>query len=99
MEYGTADGGTIKNLGERCVVFDTEDGQTAGMRLQVGDKITKPLGAISRIVDKGNRVVFESGYGYIENDKSGERTYMEEKEGLYMVKLWVPRDQEGFTRR
>ena len=44
----------------------------------------------------GNTVVFKKGYGCMEEDTTGERISMEEKEGMYVVRLWVPRCQAFF---
>ena len=97
--YGTADGGTITNLGERLLVMDLQEGQTRGMQFQVGDKCTKPLGAVSRIVDKGNRVVFEDTHGYIENKATFEKTFFERKDDVYVLNALVRPFNEGFRRQ
>ena len=98
-QYGTADGGIITNLGERTLVMDLQEGSTKGMLFQVGDKVTKPLGAVSRIADKGNRVVFEAGYGFIESVTSGDRTYFERKEDVYTLEALVRPHTASFRRQ
>lgn len=72
---------------------------TAGMQFQVGDKITKPLGAVSRITDKGNRVVFEQSYGYIENTTTGECRYFDREEDVYVLNALVRPYHELFVRQ
>ena len=98
-QYGTADGGVITNLGERTLVMDLQSGATRGMLFQVGDKVTKPLGAVSRIADKGNRVIFEAGYGFIENVKTLDRTYFDRKEDVYSLEAYVRPHAASFRRQ
>ena len=97
-EYGTADGGTIVNLGERLLIMDLKDGTTKGMQFQVGDKCTKALGAVSRIADKGNRVVFEASYGFIQGKQTGECTYFERKDDVYVLETIVRPHNDLFRR-
>ena len=98
-QYGTADGGVITNLGERTLVMDLQGGTTRGMLFQVGDKVTKPLGAVSRIADRGNRVVFEAGYGFIENIKTHDRTYFQRKDDVYSLEALVRPHSANFRRQ
>ena len=37
----------------------------------------------------GNRVIFDSDGSYIENKASGEKTWLKEKGGMYVLRLWV----------
>ena len=98
-QYGTADGGVITNLGERTLVMDLQSGMTRGMLFQVGDKVTKPLGAVSRIADKGNRLIFEAGYGFIENIATFDRTYFDRKDDVYALEAFVRPHAAGFRRQ
>ena len=61
-----------------------------GMSIQVAD-VTKLLAAVSQICDAGNRVVFDSEGSYIENKVSGDITWLREKNGMYVLTLWVRR--------
>ena len=56
-------------------------------------EVNKALLSVSKIVNAGNRVVFDSDGSYIEHKTSGEWMPFEERKGLYTLKLWVPRDQ------
>ena len=49
--------------------------------------------SVSKIVQAGNRVVFEAGGSYIEHKLTGEVTPLVEQRGLYKLKMWVPKDQ------
>ncbi len=90
VEYEVANGVTIPNLGEKCFVAVSEDGQRRKMKAQVC-AVNKALLSVSRIVQAGNRVVFEQNGSYVEDLHSGEKMYMVEKGGMYMLKMWVER--------
>ena len=53
----------------------------------------KSLLSVSRMVQAGNRVVFEQNGSYVEDLHSGEKMYMYEKGGMYMLKMRV---ENGF---
>ena len=61
-----ASGGRMPNLGEKHVKFRTGEGLGSSVLFQVTDA-RKPLASVSKIVKKGNRVVFGSDRSYIEN--------------------------------
>jgi hypothetical protein len=86
----------MENEGEKRFVALTEEGEVKGVVGQVCG-VNQRLLSVKRVTAAGNTVVFKKGYGWIENDKSKERTWMQERDGMYVVKLWVPRDQGGFT--
>ena len=98
VKYEVANGETIDNEGEKRFYAVTEDGEARRIVAQVCD-VNKPLLSVRRALEGGNRVVFEKGASYIENTATGKVTWMEEKEGMYVVRLWVPRDQAGFARQ
>ena len=52
---------------------------------------------VRRVVGEGGTVVFKKGYGWITDGNTGERIWMTEKEGMYMVKLWV--QKKSFQRQ
>ena len=58
--------------------------------------ITRPLGSVSKLVRKHNRVVFDDDGSYIENKASGEKVPLREEQGLYFLDIWVeiPADME-----
>jgi lysophospholipid acyltransferase (LPLAT)-like uncharacterized protein len=92
VEYEVASGTTIPNLGEKCFIAVAEEGQRRKMRAQVC-AVNKALLSVSRMVQAGNRVVFEQNGSYVEDLHSGEKMYMYEKGGMYMLKMWV---EKGF---
>ena len=65
----------------------------AGMVIQVCE-VNQGLLSVSKATATGNRVVFDSAGSYIENKSSGERSWLQEKNGMYMLRLWVKK--EGF---
>ena len=51
--------------------------------------VTKNLLGVNGMTKNGHRVVFDDGGSYIEDIASGERSWMHEVNGMYMLKLWV----------
>ena len=58
--------------------------------MQVAE-VTTPLGSVRAFVRAGNRVVFDEEESYIENKATGVRTDIEDRNGVYMFDLWIPR--------
>ena len=56
--------------------------------MQITD-VMKPLASVGQICEAGNRVVFESGGGYVENLKTGVKTSMRKAGKGYKLDLWV----------
>eukprot|EP00974_Lingulodinium_polyedra_P028227 2724474-Lingulodinium_polyedra.AAC.1 len=61
------------------------------MKFQVAP-VNKPLGSVRRIVQQGNKVVFsDDGEGsYIEHRATGQRTALTERNGVYVLNVWMP---------
>ena len=55
--------------------------------------VNKALLSVPRTVKAGNRVVFDSEGSYIEHKTTGEWEPLEEKGGIYTLKVRVPREQ------
>ena len=104
LKYTAAGGHKIDNLGmQRPYVF-LLDGSKHIMSFQVAG-VSKALGAVSRIVGAGNRVVFDdpSTVGsYIENKETGKQTPRRQHNGVYYLDAWVKPgcglDNQDFTR-
>ena len=61
-------------------------------------EVDKPLLSVAQIVHMGGKVVFSPEASYIEcKAKSGSvrRDNLVFKDGLYVLKLWVPRKQDA----
>ena len=92
IKYEVADGTYIENLGEKTFTAYTDVGHEHYLTAQVTD-VNKALLSVSKLVDKGCRVVFDGADSYIENKTSGDWSPLEEKNGMYVQKLWVPKEQ------
>ena len=90
VKYEGADGSQIPHLGEKEFEAYTEAGLWRNMTAQVTE-VNKALLSVSRMVKAGNRVVFDEAGSYIENKVSGQKTWLEERNGMYILKLWVQR--------
>ena len=71
--------------------------------------VSKALGAVSRIVGAGNRVVFDDPTtvgSYIENKTTMKQTPLRQHNGVYYLDVWIKpghgfdndRNDQGFTR-
>ena len=90
VEYEVANGTRIPNEGEKRFTAVTGQSQEKKLVVQVCD-VNQGLLSVSKATAANNRVVFDSDGSYIENKESGEVTWLEEKKGMYMLKLWVKR--------
>ena len=57
--------------------------------------MTKALLSVHRVVQAGDRVVFAASGSYVKDEHTGETMALEEKGGMYMLKLWVK--AQGFS--
>ena len=73
VKYLTANGSLMSNKGEKDVKVRTKERHKCVMKMQVTD-VQKPLMSVSRICDAGHRVVFLRDGGYIEHEKTRQRT-------------------------
>ena len=86
------EGARMGNMGEKKAKFK-RDGMHGinGITFQVTD-VSKPLASVSRILDKGNRVVFSRGAegSYIENTVTGEWMPLKEERGTFVLEVdWL----------
>ena len=92
IEYEVANGLKIPNAGEKEFEGTTDEGVSRRIKAQVC-AVTKSLMSVRRIVAAGHRVVFDAE-SFIEDTTTGERMYLEEEEGTYVLNMWVR--NEGF---
>ncbi len=107
--YTAANGEKLYNKGERLLNMTAWDGSAeCQMKFQVVDKVTKALASVAKMVDAGNRVVFDmdqngNDLSHIYNKSTGERVYMRRREGVYVLDMWVappaPNNRQGFGRQ
>jgi hypothetical protein len=100
----SATGGRAPNEGEQRIEAMTEEGWNTDMNIQMTDGVQRPLFAVSKVCDRGNRVIFGRGGGVIHNLASNNLTSFRRVGGIYSLDLWMrPRqnqaDRSGFQRR
>ena len=62
-------------------------------------EVNKALLAVCKIFRSGNKVVFGDDEGsYIEDKRTGERIWMKEEGGMYLLKMWVKQVYRGEAR-
>ena len=88
IQYEVANGVRIPNLGEKRFIGTSEEGVRRHITAQVCE-VNKGLLSVRRMVQAGNTVVFTRSGSYIEDNGTGERMHMEERNGMYMLKLWT----------
>ena len=89
-EYEVANGVRIPNLGEKRFGAYTEEGSLRSITAQVCD-VNKPLLSVRKVMAGGSRVVFDEEGSYIESKTTGERTWLKEQGGMFMLKMYVQR--------
>ena len=93
--YEVANGVRIPNLGEKQFIAVSDEGISRQITAQVCE-VNKGLLSVRRMVDAGNRVVFEKSGSYIEDPHAGEVMYLEERQGMYVLKLWTKSPKTTF---
>ena len=86
--YVTANGGCIRNEGERKLTMCTGEGQLRQMTCQVV-KTKKALASASKICENGNTVVFDEEESYIYSKATGERTMLRLENGVYLLDVAI----------
>ena len=93
--YTCAGGKTIPNLGEKRLLMCTEESATEHrLTMQVAD-VNRALMFVSRAVDAGSRIVFDEGWSYIEDKRTGRRTTIQRQGRLYVLEAWVKARDEA----
>ena len=93
--YQVANGDVIPNQGEKRILAVTEEGVEKRLVLQVCE-VNQGLISASKLAASGNRVIFDDDGSYVENKMSGQKTWLEKREGMYIMKLWVYRVKSPF---
>ena len=90
VQYTAAGGHKIANLGMQRPYIHLLDGSKYTMAFQVAG-VSKALGAVSRIVGAGNRVIFDepSIGSFIENKTTGKKTPLRQHNGVDYMDVWV----------
>ena len=88
VKYEVANGIRIPNLGEKKFSGVSNEGFLRDMTAQVCG-ISKGLLSVSKLVEKGNRAVFDKSGSYIQNQWTGEKMKLKAERGLFMLQLWT----------
>ena len=94
VEYEVANGVRIPNLGEKKFVGVNEEGQERAITAQVCE-VNKALLSVKKVLTAGNKVVFDAEGSFIEDKTTGERMWLKEDNGMFMLNMWVKKGQ-GF---
>ena len=90
--FHAANGEEIPNLGRRDVTLMTREGAIRDMKFEVCS-VTRALGSVSQMCKAGHRVIFNPPWdpegSYIEHVETGQRMWMNEKDGIYLLDVRV----------
>lgn len=93
--YEVADGTMIPNQGEKRFKAESEEGVQRTLTAQVAG-VNKALLSVSKVVKASNRVVFDGEGCYIEDKKTGDKMWLRESGGMFMLKMWANNSDSGF---
>ena len=104
VKYVAANGAKMENYGEKKIRFRREGLSGINDMLFQVTNVGKPLASVTRILDKGNTVVFsrKPGGSYIMNNSTGQKIQLTEEKGTFVMDveyLEPDVDAEGFTRQ
>lgn len=89
VTYMAANGGVLRNYGQRRVYGKTNDGKDVQVTMQVTD-VNKALGSVGQICEAGNKVIFSKNGGEIISDRDGSKTHFYRENGVYRMDIHVP---------
>ena len=89
VRYEVANGQILDNLGEKQFRGLTDEGTPKGLTAQVCD-VNKNLLSVSRALRNNNCVLFHPLGSFIQDLKTGERSWLKEDGGTFTLSLWVP---------
>ena len=98
MCYTAANGTDIANYGEKQLNGLNNEGEETGITAQVAD-VRRNLASVVKMMDAGNRVVFDEEWSYIENKRTKRRTTMNRERGLMNFDVWVKKNTPQTTAR
>ena len=101
LQYHTADGTRIPNLGQKTVEGYSDDGMAITQTFQIAE-ISRPLTSVGELADSGNVIVFGRKGGFVLNPTSGKRLDFPREQGVYQLQTWVQEpvtETSSFTRQ
>jgi hypothetical protein len=93
--YLSASGTKLENKGEKQFDMVTAEGNWGQATFQVAE-VTRPLCSVTKICDRGNKVVFEKDGGYIYNYATGVQTRFGRQNNVYVMEMYVE-EPSGFA--
>ena len=89
----------MPNMGKKNGVMATQEWTSLkGVEFQIAP-VHKTLLSVSKMVDRGHRVVFDPEWSYVEDIATGEKTTLVRKRGLYVLRAWVrPRAKKSESK-
>jgi hypothetical protein len=90
--FVAANGSRMRNYGGTQVKFE-KDGKVKAMNFEVTD-CKKPLASVAKILERGNRVVFDEDGSYIYNKETGEIIVLERERGTFVMTVEFEVDDE-----
>ena len=90
--FRAANGTPIKNHGERVIEGSTQGGQSLIMRITVAD-VSNVLAPVSNICECGNKVVFDEEGSYIQDKRTGVKTEVHKRNGVYVIDMKLRKDR------
>lgn len=99
-EYTAANGGRIKNEGQKIINFTTDEGEEKKMKVQIAE-VTRMLISASKVAKAGNYVSLDVTNPHIKNIKTGRVTKLRHKHGIFLLDIWVNTEVTGpvFSRQ
>ena len=97
--FVAANGARMKNYGALKLQFEKE-GKPMSMKFHA-TTVKKPLAAVCRIVECGNKVCFgpKPEDNYILNVITKEQIFLKRERGTYVLEIDIPEKESVFTRR
>ena len=100
--FRAANGRKIFNQGEKVISMMTKEGAMRDMKFAVCD-VSKALGSVSQMCKTGHKVVFSPPWdpagSYIQHIETGEKIWLEECNGLYILNTRVaPAHKQSINR-
>ena len=88
-KYRGPDGARIPNLGQKKVMFSSDEGLKCGLTFQVAD-VERPLIAASHLTEAGNEVSLWKTGGYVKHIATGKKINVQRRGGIYVLRMWIP---------
>ena len=100
-DFTCANGGKIKNEGEKIIPFHTNEGEKKSVRAQRTKVTRMMLIAASRLSTAGYQVQLDSDNPCMRKRAAGKVTKMRVKNGIYLMDLWIDTTLTGpvFSRQ